>query len=414
MSKLNKVVHVMRRFVPDKWGGTENVVFNLSRELLDQEIASPVFCTDMFSRPGTEVFETITVKRFRYVFPWIGLSRKAKAALELKGGSPLSIPLFFALLREKNCSVIHAHVQHRLGGMARTVAKLKGIPYVVSLHGGHFTLPQAQVDIMTQPFQGKPEWGKVFGALLGSRRVLNDADAIICVGQSEFDEVRQRYPLKNVFYVPNGVDVNKFSKADGAAFRKAYGFKPVEKIILCVSRIDDQKNQRGLVRAFAALEKTHPDHRLVLIGAVTVEAYHQALIAEVEQLGLQNKITLIEGLRPDDPLLPSAYCAAEQFALASTHEPFGIVVLEAWAAGLPVVANRVGGIPGFATHGENILLVEPGNEAELSKTMAQLSDTITLRSDLSRKAFGEVATHYDWKKISVQLRQIYEQITHKK
>lgn len=404
----------MRRFTPEKWGGTESVVFNLSRELQRQKIESGIFCTDMLSRPGIQALAEVLVRRFRFVFPWIGLSAEAKRTLELKGGSPLSLSLFFALLREKNLSVIHTHVQHRLGGMARSVAKLKGIPYVVSLHGGHFTLPQDQINTMTEPFRGKLEWGRVFGFLLGSRRVLKDADALVCVGKSEYEEVKRRYPQKAVFYVPNGVDIVRFSQADGAAFRAAYGFAPSEKIILCVSRIDYQKNQLGLVRAFAQFSRNHPDHRLVLIGAVTMEAYRADVAAEVKQLGLTEKVTLIDGFRPDDPLLSSAYSAAEMFVLASTHEPFGIVVLEAWAAGLPVVANRVGGIPGFATDGENIVLVEPGNTDELAAGMAELSDDVALRANLSRKAFGEVATHYDWGKVTALYQQIYEQVLKKR
>ncbi len=400
----------MRRFAPEKWGGTESVVFHLSSELEHAGVESPVFCTDMLSEAGTQLQEPVRISRFKYVFPWLNLSASAKKKLELKGGSPLSLSLFYALLREKDISIIHTHVQHRLGGIARTVARIKKIPYVVSLHGGHFTLPQQQVDKMTEPFRGKPEWGKAFGALFGARRVLQDADALICVGKSEFDEVQRQYPDKQVFYVPNGVDVEKYSLADGGPFRKEYNFHPSEKLILCVSRIDYQKNQIGLVRAFADFFKAHPSHRLVLIGAVTVEAYHKEIMDEIDRLGLAGKVTVIEGLRPDDPLLPSAYCAAEVFVLPSIHEPFGIVVLEAWAAGLPVVANRVGGIPGFTTDRENILLAEMGNEAELSERMAELADDVALRGNLSRRAFGEAASHYDWKKISVRFLEIYEQV----
>jgi glycosyltransferase involved in cell wall biosynthesis len=160
MAGLTKVAHVARRFAPEKWGGTECVVFNLSRELIRQGIESPVFCTAMFAAPGLQCLEEVPVKRYRYVFPWFGLSPEAKAQLRLKGGSPLSLPLFFGLLAERNLSLIHVHVQHRLGGMARTVAKLRGIPLVVSLHGGHYTLPPEQVEKMIDPFRGKLEWGK--------------------------------------------------------------------------------------------------------------------------------------------------------------------------------------------------------------------------------------------------------------
>ncbi|MBT8043276.1 MAG: glycosyltransferase family 4 protein, partial [Pontiella sp.] len=395
MPRPSKVIHVMRRFSFEKWGGTESVVFNLACEMKKKGIKSRIYCTDMLSAPGIESHDAVEVHRFRYLFPWVGLSKAARKKLIRKGGSPLSLRLFFALLREKNSMLIHTHVQHRLGGMARTAARLKRIPYVVSLHGGHYTLPAEQVEKMVEPFRGRLEWGKLFGALLGSRRVLTDADAIICVGQSEYDAVIKHHPDKRVFHVPNGVDTGRFSRADGDGFRKAYGIGPSEKIVLCVSRIDYQKNQLGLVRAFAAFSARHPDHRLVLIGPVTVESYRDELLAEIERLGVKRKTILVEGLRPDDPLLAGAYRAAEMFVLPSVHEPFGIVVLEAWASGVPVIASRVGGIPGFAADRKNILMFEPGNDGELAEHMEELAESAATRAALSKNAFNEVTTHYD-------------------
>ncbi len=408
MTELKKVIHVMRRFVPDKWGGTETVVFNLSRELIRQGAESKIFCTDMLSTSGPDHVEEVTVQRFRYVFPWFGLSKAEKEKLRLKGGSPLSLCLFLSLLKEKDVSLIHTHVQHRLGGMARTVAKLRGIPLVVEIHGGHFTLPAEQVEKMTEPFHGKLEWGKLFGFLFGARRVLADADAIICVGKNEFVQMKAHYPTQNVFHVPNGVNIDRFAHADSTNFRATYGYKPSEKIVLCVSRIDYQKNQLGLIRAFALFSDRHPDHRLVLIGAVTVAAYHAEVLAEIERLGLSAVVQIIPGLTPDDPLLPGAYQAAEQFVLPTHHEPFGIVILEAWAAGLPVVANRVGGIPGFATDRENIMMVEKDDEVALAQRMGELADDSVLRNRLVSAAREEVAATYAWPQVAARMREIYD------
>ena len=371
---------------------------------------SPVFCTAMFAPPGERSMAGVPVRRFRYVFPWLGLSATAKAKLKLKGGSPLSFTLFIGLLKEKNVSVIHSHVQHRLGGMARTAARLRRIPYVVSIHGGFFTLPEDQIDQMTEPFRGKLEWGKIFGWMLGSRKVLQDADAVICVGQNEYAEVARRYPSARVYYVPNGVCVSRFSQVDGALFREAYHFAPSEKLVLCVSRIDYQKNQLGLLRAFAAFAKDHPDHTLVMIGPVTVERYHAAVLAEIEALQLNGRVRIIEGLRPDDPLLPSAYKAAEMFVLPSLHEPFGIVVLEAWAAGLPVAAYEVGGIPGFSTHNENILLVKKEDEAGLAACMSELADQPALRTALAKAAYAQVSLSYDWTAVTKKMERVYQEI----
>lgn len=403
------IVHVMRRFVPEKWGGTEGVVFHISRELIGEGHECRIHCTSMLSVPGRDTIEVVPVMRHRFVFPWLGLSRKARDVLSLKGGSPLSLSLFFALLREKRISLIHAHVQHRLGGMARMAARLKRIPYVVSLHGGLYTLPPSQIEKMTAPFKGKPEWGKIFGAVFGSRRVLEDADGIICVGRAEYEAVRNQFPDKPVYHVPNGVDVDRFSQADGTLFRNAHGFSATEKIVLCVSRIDYQKNQLGLLRAFARFSVDYPDHRLVLLGPVTADAYRDEIATEVKRLGLTERVRIIEGYLPGDPMLPSAYKAAEQFSLLSLHEPFGMVVLEAWAAGLPVLAGRVGGIIDFTVDHETALLIDPKSEAAIVRGMTELADDEKLRCRLSSNAL-EAVGNYGWNAVAARTRHVYEDL----
>jgi glycosyltransferase involved in cell wall biosynthesis len=409
MSKIHgTVAHVMRRFVPDKWGGTETVVFNLARELEKNGIDSPIFCTDMFAKTGAEKIDGVTVRRFRYCFPWFGLSAEAKSALRLKGGSPLSLALFFGLLRQKNLTLIHTHVGRRLGGIARTVAHIRKVPYVIHVHGGRHTVPQEQYDSMTAPVKGKLEWGKIFGLVFGSRRVFDDAAAVLCVGQSEADEMKQR-GQKNVHYLPNGVHVRHFAEAMPQAFRQAYGLED-KKFVLCLSRIDFQKNQLLLVKAFAEFRKTHPDWKLVFIGSVSVEEYHRKILDEIARLNLQDSVLIIPGLKPDDPLLPSAYKAAELFVLPTANEPFGIVILEAWAAGTPVIATNVGGIPGFTTDGENILLSEDNNAAMLTSKMEQLAGSPELHQKLSQKGFAEVSAHYDWSAIAERVMKIYEEV----
>lgn len=409
MSKLQgTVAHVMRRFVPSKWGGTETVVFNLARELEKSGINSPIFCTDMFEKSGTEQFDGVTIRRFRYCFPWFGLDEAAKSALRLKGGSPLSLHLFFALLRQKNLTLIHTHVGRRLGGIARTVARLRKVPYIIHVHGGRHTVPQEQYDSMTAPVQGKIEWGKLFGLIFGSRRVFDDAAAIICVGQSEADEMRGR-GQKNVHYLPNGVHVQRFAAATPQAFLREYGLES-KKFILCLSRIDFQKNQLLLVKAFSKFRETHPDWKLVFIGSVSVEEYHRKMLDEIARQNLQDSVLIIPGLKPDDPLLPSAYKAAEMFVLPTANEPFGIVILESWAAGTPVIATRVGGIPGFTADEENILLTEDNDETMLTGKMERLAASPELRAKLAKNGLVEVSSKYDWSAIAARVIAIYEEV----
>lgn len=403
--KTEKIAHVMRRFVRDKWGGTESVVFNLSREYTRTGMASPIFCTDMFARAGMESVEGVPVHRYPYVFPWLFLGAEAQAKLRLKGGSPLSFGLFRGLYREPGLTLIHAHAQHRLGGIARTVARLRRIPYVVSIHGGYLTLPEEQSRQMQDPFRGKPEWGKLFGWLLGARRVLDDAQAIICVGRDEHAEMARRYGEK-ACYVPNGVRTERFRTAAPELFRTHAGLQPGEKLALCVSRIDYQKNQLLLVRAFARFARRRPEWKLALIGAVTVESYRDQILAEVKQAGLESRVLLIPGYAPDDPRLPSAYRAADVFVLPTVHEPFGIVILEAWAAGTPVIATRIGGIPGFTHDGDDILLFPKNDEEGLLHHLEHLAEDAALGARLTARATREVAA-YDWTAVAQQMRAVY-------
>ncbi|MFZ4773825.1 MAG: glycosyltransferase family 4 protein [Terrimicrobiaceae bacterium] len=406
---FRRIVHVMRRFVPSKWGGTESVVFHLAREFTRLGIESPIYATAMFASPGKETFRGVQIHRFPYSLPWWGLTPAARQALELKGGNPFSLSMLRALWREKNADLFHAHVQHRLGGAVRFAARHHNIPYAVSIHGGHHTLPGEQTRQMLAPTRGTVEWGKAAGLLLGARRTLDDAGAIFCVGQDEYAAMRKERPAQPVHYQPNGVDLAKFRDARAEDFFGSYPQLLGKKIILCVSRVDPQKNQLLLVQAFARAAAQLPDHHLVLIGAEVVEDYGRRLREEIAACGLAERVTWIPGLPPDDPALPGAFRAAETFVLPSIHEPFGIVILEAWAASLPVIATRVGGIPGFTTDGENILLVPDGEAEALSAAILRLAASPGLGRNLAENGFALAASRYDWPAIARQLLDVYPQ-----
>ncbi len=404
---FQRIVHVMRRFVPAKWGGTESVVFHLAREYSRLGIESPIYTTAMFSQPGKEIFRGVEIHRFRYSLPWWGLDADGRQALELKGGNPLSISMLRALMHDHRTSLFHTHVQHRLGGTARFAARHLNIPYVVSIHGGHHTLPGEQTARMLAPTRGRIEWGRLAGMALGARRTLDDAGAIFCVGQDEYDAMRIERPNQPVHYQPNGVDLPRFRDAKRTDFFAKFPRLSGKKLILCVSRVDPQKNQLLLVRAFAAIADTLTEHHLVLIGAEVDEDYGRRLRAEIS--AIPDRVTWIPGLPPDDPALPGAFQASEMFALSSCHEPFGIVILEAWAASLPVVATRVGGIPGFTTPEENILLVENGDGSAMSAAMLRVAKEPGLARHLGENGARLAAERYDWPAIAKNLLSLYPQ-----
>jgi glycosyltransferase involved in cell wall biosynthesis len=405
-----KIIQVPRRFVADEWGGTETTILETSRALLADGDEVSIFTSLALSDSRAETIRGVSVRRFQYSYPFLGLDEAARRDMDKKGGNLLSLSLLWALLREPGVDLLHAHSGKRLGAAVRTAAKLRGIPYVITLHGGHFVVPQGEMSQMLAPIQGRLEWGRLFGMAMGSRRVLEDADAVLCVGGDELAAARERLPGQRVELMPNGVDCAAFASGDGAAFRQAHGIPPERRIMLCVSRIDYQKNQIALVEALAQLLPDHPDLHLVLLGPVTVASYREKLDARVRALGVAASLTLIPGLRSDDPLLVGAFHAAEVFCLPSLHEPFGIVILEAWAAGLPVVASRIGGIPSFTADGKDVLHAAPGDAGDLAAQLGRVLDDPALAGRLADAGRSKARRDYDWRAISARLRDLYAEL----
>ena len=249
-TRRNCIVHVPRRFVAEEWGGTETVVLEIARQQ-QRAGARPEILTSMaLARCPAERIGGVPVRRFAYSYPFLGLSRADRAAMDKKGGNLLSLRLFKSLLTEPDVRLFHAHALKRLGGEVRTAARLRKKPFVVSLHGGVFDVPAAEQEQMRAPIANKPEWGRVFGALFGSRRILEDADQVICVGQGELDKAKGQLSHDRISYLPNGVDCAKFATGDGAAFRRQHGIPANAFLVLNIGRIDPQKNQMLLLEGF--------------------------------------------------------------------------------------------------------------------------------------------------------------------
>lgn len=405
-----KIIQVPRRFVASEWGGTETTILQTSRALQRAGHEAAIFTSLALSDQRRETIQGVPVRRFPYSYPFLGLSAQDKRDMDKKGGNLLSLSLLLGLLREPGVDVLHAHTGKRVGGVVRTAARLSGIPYVVTLHGGFFEVPKGEMDQMLAPIQNRPEWGRVFGAFLGARRVLEDAAAVVCVGGDEYVAAQAKLPGQRVELIPNGVDCEAFAQGDAAGFRAAHGLATDRRIILCVSRIDYQKNQIGLVDALAQVATQVPTVHLVLLGPVTVAGYHERLLNRVRELGLTDRVTLIPGLRPDDPMLPAAYHAAEVFCLPSLHEPFGIVILEAWAAGRPVVASRVGGIPSFTQDGEDVIQAQRGDTADLAARLIQVMGDPRLAGRLAAAGQAKARRDYAWSAIAARLVDIYREL----
>jgi glycosyltransferase involved in cell wall biosynthesis len=409
-SPNKRIIHVPRRFVAEEWGGTETVILETSRQQQHAGYEPEIFTSMALASRSQETIGEVPVRRFSYCYPFLGLSRTDRAAMDKKGGNLLSLSLFQSLLSAQDVRLFHAHALKRLGGEVRTAARWRKKPLVVSLHGGVFDVPTAELSTMLEPIKDKFEWGRPFGALFGSRRVLEDADQVVCVGRSELEKAQKQLNHDRVVYLPNGVDTARFAVGDGDAFRRKHHIASDAFLVLNISRIDAQKNQLLLVDAFAHFHKDAPESVLMLVGPETQPAYAERLRQRISQLSLDACVKILPGLRNDDPDLVNAYHACNVFALPSMHEPFGIVVLEAWSAGRPVVTSAVGGLKSLVCHEATGLVFDP-NLSDAAQTLAgslaRLRDSHPLAAQLATAGQTEALTHYDWSAIARRLEDIY-------
>ena len=328
--------------------------------------------------------------------------------LDLKGGNPF-VPGLGAALREWKPDVIHCHAMARIAELCLRVKdevrrKKKEVRCVVSLHGGGANVPTVEAKSLMAPTRGRLPWGKMVDIALGwTRRVPEDFDGIVCVGEDEYEKYRAKHP--HVMFLPNGVDTKLFKNRK---CRTENGRPDSQFSILCVARIDRQKNQMALVEALAR----HPGMSLRLVGPVTQPDYRADLEARAAELGVADRVVFVGALKPGSPELLAEYAGADAFALASRHEPFGIVVLEAWAAGLPVVASDVGGLGKLCSaHPGASISFSAGDAAGLDGALSELSRRISsgevaAMSDAGRKA----AMEYDWCTLSSRLIGFYGEI----
>ena len=392
-----KIAHIVRRFTFSEWGGTESVVWNIAKQQKAQGLTPEILCTSALDKTGTEVVDGITIKRFPYFYPYFPMPEKDKIALDKKGGNPFS-PELMKTLETGQYDIFHLHAGGRLANYAMRLAKKCSIPAVMSLHGGACAIPEQEMALMLQPLKHKFSYGGIIDRLCRARKAPeSQADVLLALSNEEVQKLQKRYPGKQVELFPNGILHRELPEA--ANFRKKYNIPEDKKVLLCISRIDYQKNQKILLE----LLKQHSDTHLLLIGPVTAQWYFEEIIQTAETLDVKSRLTVIPGLSPDDPELLQALKTAYCFILPSRHEPFGIAALEALDAQVPLIASAVGGLRDFLVDGENALLFEDNDIDSLlqaSSRLDSLKDKLVANGNVTAK-------NYNWQSIAARLTDIY-------
>lgn len=190
--------------------------------------------------------------------------------------------------------------------------------------------------------------------------------------------------------------------------RRQMGLPEQSRLVLLPARFARNKRHDVAVDAFGAMRRSGSQAHLLLVG--DTQATHWPLVKSlqhrVRKQRLGNRVHFL-GFRED---MDRLYAAADALLLPSEDEPFGLVLLEAMAAGVPVVASRSGGIPEIVEHGKSGLLVEPGDVDGFADALRQVLTERELRDRLVEGGRVRCETHFSLTRFVDQVLEVYEEV----
>ena len=217
--------------------------------------------------------------------------------------------------------------------------------------------------------------------------------------------VKHVYGLPNCTVIPNGIPIGHFGRRSDSRrlWRREQGFEENDVLFVCVARLEEQKNHALLLAAFAHGLGLEPRACLLLAGEGELR---RALEAKVRELGLQRKVRFLGQLSNVSDVLG----AADVFVLASRNEGNPLSVMEAMAAGLPVVATDVGGVPELVEDQRTGTLVRSGDCGGLAAAMLHLFRNPGTRRTMAAHAAQRAQRDFSASRMVQGYTDLYERL----
>ncbi len=338
--------------------------------------------TNQRGLPPHEVIKGVEIHRYRHPRLW------AKSFAPTFN-SFRAVPKLIHALKP---SLIHISYILPTGLAAWATAKQLQLPIVMSLGGSDVYNPQ-----MAWPFVLRRM--AAFCIQRTASVIVNSSvvhRAVVEVFGAGPDTVRR---------IPFGIDTDRFHpQVNGQTTRKRHGINDDEIVVLAMQRLEKGKGVEVLIAAISKVVVRFPNVR-VLIGGSGKEA--ERLNNLRKALNLEKQVQFCGLIPPDET--PSYYAAADISVLASHSETLGIVLAEASAMGLPVVATRAGGTVDVVLDGVSGLLVEPGNPEALANALCELIADPAKRASMGRAGREHVVRHFGLESVASAYLEAFEQ-----
>jgi L-malate glycosyltransferase len=229
--------------------------------------------------------------------------------------------------------------------------------------------------------------------------------------------VEQGYPDDKIVVIRNGVDTSRFGgHDDGAALRREFDIPSQVPLVVMLARLNPTKGIDCFFESAARVRERHPDAHFLVVGEcytrnaegeiVVDDAYRLELKDRVMSLGLTDRVRFT-GLRKD---VPQILAAASVSVLPSISEGISNTLLESMAAGVPVVASRVGGTPEVIRDGEQGLLVPPGDPQATADAILTVLGDPALAARLAANGRRRVREEFSFEAVVRRTEELYREL----
>lgn len=376
-----KILQVTTFFHPVT-GGVESHVLNLSRELEKNGHEVEVLCSDS-TKLGKRVTKTDT--------DYFGIKiHRFRSSLSLSYYHKFFPGVLKFLLREEY-DLIHVHGLRKTESYFALIAgKIRKKPVILTTHN---PFPTTTRSAITQKLLNIHDFtvGKLF---------IKRFNKIITIVPSEKEKLQNLFkvPAEKIVEIPNGVEDVFFTKGDENAFYKEWEINPDkwEGIAVAVGRVSYAKGIQNLKQAIKKLKN-------VLFFIAGGDDGYLATLKTMFQES-DNVIFSERFISPEKQV--DMYAAADVMLLPSLHEAFGIVILEALAQGVPVIATNKGG-PAEIFKTEAVKLVDPSDQEQWKLSVEALITNKARRDELAQLGH-KLAINYTWEKITKRVLKVYE------
>ncbi|VAX11605.1 hypothetical protein MNBD_GAMMA26-6 [hydrothermal vent metagenome] len=326
--------------------------------------------------------------------------------LKAKRRSVIFFPLFIydlyciftrlvRIVKKDQIDILHAHLPDS-SLIAIVVGKLTNTTVVLTVHN-NFALPSKRKAPLRDALR-----------TLVTNMVFKRANYIITVGNdirdSLYDALGYRVAIKTVY---NGVDYLRYArdlkKLDHLQFRQSLGISDKATIVTTVGRLDKQKGHTYLIDAAQQLIDDYPALIFLLVGEGELK---EKLMDQVQSLQLSNNFIFL-GNRND---VPDILAMSDLFVLPSIYEGIPLVILEAMAAGLPVVATDIAGTRELVESGVDGLLAKTESPKDIARTMNELLSDMACSKEMSLLAQAKVKKEFSLQKMVTGTEHIYLEV----